>query len=66
MKGTVKTLTDKGFGFISQGGGKKDLFFHAKNLDGVSFEDLRVGDELEFDVEEGPKGPFAVNIARAA
>jgi CspA family cold shock protein len=62
MTGTIKTLTEKGFGFISIPGGKKDLFFHANNLQNVPFKDLVVGDELEFDTEEGDKGPCAVNI----
>ena len=62
MTGKIKTLTDKGFGFISMGQGKKDLFFHTKNLRNVNFEDLKVGDELEFDIDEGPKGAFATNI----
>lgn len=64
MKGTVKTLTDKGFGFISMGKGEKDMFFHSKELNNVGFEELAVGDALEFDVQEGPKGKFAVNIDR--
>lgn len=64
-RGTIKTLTEKGFGFISRGREKKDLFFHSKNLEGVKFEDLQVGDDLEFDVAEGPKGLFAENVVRA-
>lgn len=62
MEGKIKTLTDKGFGFISMGQGKKDLFFHARNLQGISYEELRAGDLLRFDVEEGDKGPYAVNV----
>lgn len=62
MKGTVKTLTEKGYGFIKPETGKKDLFFHMKNLENVRFEDLKIGDEVEFDVEEGAKGPAATNI----
>ncbi len=65
MTGKVKTLTEKGFGFISMGKGEKDMFFHLRNLHGVNFEDLQVGDELEFDVEQGDKGAYAVNIQRA-
>ncbi|MES2059816.1 MAG: cold shock domain-containing protein, partial [Patescibacteria group bacterium] len=37
MKGTIKTLTDKGFGFISREGEAKDLFFHSKELRGVTY-----------------------------
>ncbi len=62
MNGKVKTLTDKGYGFISVGGGKKDMFFHSKELRDVHFDELKVGDGLEFDVEEGQKGPFATNV----
>lgn len=62
MKGTVKTLTEKGFGFISVPGSKKDMFFHSNNLNNMRFADMKVGDEVEFDVEEGQKGPFASNI----
>lgn len=64
MVGKVKTLTEKGFGFISMGKGEKDMFFHLRNLHGVNYEDLQVGDELEFDVEQGDKGAYAVNIER--
>lgn len=64
MTGTVKTLTEKGFGFISMGKGQKDMFFHLRSLNGVNFDDLRVGDKLVFDVEEGDKGSFATNIER--
>lgn len=61
MTGKVKTLTDKGFGFINTGE-KKDMFFHLRELRNVNFEDLNVGDKLEFDVEQGEKGAFATNI----
>jgi CspA family cold shock protein len=65
MQGTIKTLTDRGFGFISQEGQAKDLFFHSKDLQGVTFDDLKVGDTLTFEVSEGQKGPAAVNVSRA-
>jgi len=64
-EGKVKTLTDKGFGFIAMGPGKKDLFFHLRELNGLDFDDLQVGDVLRFETEEGEKGLFAVNIERA-
>lgn len=63
MTGKVKTLTEKGFGFINTGE-KKDMFFHLRNLRNVGFDDLQVGDKLEFDVEQGDKGAYAVNIDR--
>ena len=65
MKGTIKTLTDKGFGFIARDGEEKDLFFHSKELKGVTFDELRVGDALAFEVANGEKGPSAVNVSRA-
>lgn len=64
MQGTIKKLTDKNFGFIAQKGGN-DLFFHANNLDGVDFRDLREGDAVSFDVEDTPKGKAAVNVKKA-
>lgn len=65
MKGTIKTLTDRGFGFISREGEAKDLFFHSKELKGVTFDELKVGDMVSFEVVDGPKGPSATNVSRA-
>lgn len=65
MTGTIKTLKDRGFGFISREGEAKDLFFHSKDLVGVTFEELREGDTLSFEVANGEKGPSAVNVQRA-
>ncbi len=65
MTGSIKKLTDKGFGFIAREGETKDLFFHTNSLVDVRFEDLREGDSVSFEVEEGPKGPSAVNVQRA-
>lgn len=65
MTGTIKTLTDRGFGFISQEGQEKDLFFHSKDLSGVTFDELKVGDKVTFEVAQGEKGPNAKNVARA-
>ena len=64
MTGKIKTLTDRGFGFISREGESKDLFFHSKDLVGVTFEELKQGDTLSFDVVEGAKGLSAVNVSR--
>lgn len=64
MRGTIKTLTEKGFGFITREGEKRDLFFHSKELNGVRYEELQVGDVLEFEMLEGEKGPYAANIVR--
>ena len=65
MTGTIKTLTDRGFGFISREGEAKDLFFHSKELNGVTFDELKVGDTVTFEIVNGEKGPAATNVARA-
>jgi CspA family cold shock protein len=57
-EGTIKRVTDKGFGFIATASGK-DLFFHRSALQGVAFEELQVGQRVEFTEGEGPKGPRA-------
>lgn len=64
QEGIIARLTDKGFGFISREGEEKDLFFHMNNLVEVEYNDLREGDKVTFDVEEGPKGLNAVNVKR--
>ena len=46
-EGTIKKLTDKGFGFIKTGG-TKDLYFHSSSLQGVSFEDLHEGQKVSY------------------
>jgi CspA family cold shock protein len=64
MNGTIKTKTDRGYGFISREGEVKDLFFHSKDLSGVTFDELQVGDVVTFDVVDGQKGPSAKNVKR--
>jgi CspA family cold shock protein len=66
QQGTIARLTDKGFGFISVDGQEKDLFFHSNELVGVSFDELREGDKLTFEVAESPKGPNAIKVSRVA
>lgn len=63
-EGTIKRLTDKGFGFIDTGGAK-DLFFHASALEGVSYEELQEGQRVTYDEGRGPKGPCAENVRPA-
>ena len=63
-EGTIKRLTDKGFGFIDTGSGK-DVFFHMSALDGVRYDDLREGQAVTFEEGEGPKGPRAENVRPA-
>ncbi len=60
-EGTIKRLTDKGFGFIDTGSGQ-DLFFHSSDLQGVSYEELREGQRVSFSEGRGPKGPRAENV----
>ena len=62
--GIIKTLTEKGFGFIAREGETKDLFFHSNDLSGVTFAELKVGDAVTFDVVDGQKGPNAQNVKR--
>jgi len=64
MEGTIKNLTDKGFGFIAVDGEEKDLFFHKNELKDVSYEELKVGDKVSFEKADSPKGPNAVNVSR--
>lgn len=64
-KGTIARLTDRGFGFITPAEGDKDVFFHARSLVDVMFDDLREGDAVTYSVEDGEKGPAATNVQRA-
>ncbi|MFP6677589.1 MAG: cold shock domain-containing protein [Pirellulaceae bacterium] len=63
-EGTIKRLTDKGFGFIDVGS-EKDLFFHSSSLEGVSYDELREGQRVSFTEARGPKGPCAENVTLA-
>lgn len=65
MNGTIKTKTDKGFGFIAREGEDKDLFFHSNDLNGVTFDELQTGAEVSFDVVKSDKGPRAENVQLA-
>jgi CspA family cold shock protein len=59
-QGTIKTLTDKGFGFIATESG--DVFFHMSALQDVQFDELRENQTVEFEIGQGPKGPRAENV----
>ena len=65
MNGTIKSKTDRGFGFIAPEGQDKDVFFHSSSLVDVTFDELQVGDAVTFDTEQSDKGPRAVNVKRA-
>ncbi|HXK18329.1 MAG TPA: cold shock domain-containing protein [Polyangiaceae bacterium] len=60
-EGTIKRVTDKGFGFIETAPGK-DVFFHMSACEGVRFEDLQPGQKVSFVEGQGPKGPRAENV----
>ena len=63
-EGTVKWFNDsKGFGFIEQAGGK-DVFVHHTAIQAEGFESLNEGDNVEFEMVEGPKGPQAANVRK--
>ena len=64
MKGTVKLFNNqKGYGFISDENGK-DVFVHYSGLAGDGFKSLDEGQKVEFDVQDGAKGPQAVNVVK--
>jgi len=65
MQGTIKKLTDKNFGFMAQEDSEQDLFFHANELAGIEFSDLKEGDAVTFEVKDTPKGPAAVEVKKA-
>ena len=60
MEGTVKRWLDRGFGFIAVEGQDDEVFVHHTSLDGIS--ELREGQKVEFEIEDGPKGPRAKNV----
>lgn len=67
MTGSIVRLNDRGFGFIKPDEGDKDVFFHARSLsEGLMYDDLREGDKVTFEMEDGPKGPAAANVQRVA
>ena len=64
-QGKIARLTDRGFCFISREGVEKDLFFHSKELQNVQFDELKVGDQMQFEVTQSEKGPNATKVSRA-
>jgi len=65
LKGTVKWFNSKkGFGFIEREDKEKDAFVHASAVKAAGMRYLNEGDKLEFTLEDGPKGPSAVNLKK--
>ena len=61
--GTVKWFNEeKGFGFITQDNGEKDVFVHFRSIQGDGFKTLKEGQQVQFNVEDGQKGPQAANV----
>ncbi len=60
-EGTIKRLTDKGFGFIATGDGT-EYFFHQSAVQGARYDELREGQRVSFTIGQGPKGPRAENV----
>ena len=62
-KGKInKIIRDRGFGFIDDTDGR-EVFFHRSSLVGVTFESLKGDETVEFEVENSPKGPRAINVS---
>ena len=67
MNGKVKLFNDqKGYGFIEREDKEKDVFIHVSALRDAGMKGLEEGQALTFDIEEGPKGPNAVNLQKSA
>ncbi|HBO23587.1 MULTISPECIES: transcription antiterminator/RNA stability regulator CspE [unclassified Providencia] len=63
MKGQVKWFNEsKGFGFITPADGSKDVFVHFSAIQGAGFKTLAEGQQVEFTIENGAKGPAAANV----
>jgi CspA family cold shock protein len=62
--GTIKRITDKGFGFIAAADGT-EYFFHRSACTSTPFDSMREGDNVTFTIGQGPKGPRAENVRPA-
>lgn len=62
LKGVIKKLNEKGFGFITPEGEQKDIFFHRNDLVDADFDTLREGETVTFEKEASDKGPRAVKV----
>jgi len=65
VTGTVKWFNDaKGFGFISQDNGGSDVFVHFSAIQDSGYKSLAEGQKVEFELQDGPKGPQAANVTK--
>lgn len=66
MKGVIKRMNEKGFGFITpEEGGDKDVFFHANDCTAGNFKEMHEGDNVNFEMGNSPKGPKATGVTLA-
>ena len=66
ITGTVKWFNDaKGFGFITPTDGGKDVFVHHSAIEGGGFKSLAEGQKVQFELQQGPKGPSAAKVQPA-
>jgi CspA family cold shock protein len=64
-KGTVKWFnSSKGYGFITPEDGSRDVFVHHKSIQGEGYKSLDEGQSVEYEVQQGQKGPEAINVAK--
>ncbi|MFH1798896.1 MAG: cold-shock protein [Candidatus Omnitrophota bacterium] len=64
-KGTVKWFNNsKGYGFITPEDGKQDVFVHHNSIQGEGYKSLNEGQSVEFEIQQGKKGPEAINVAK--
>ncbi len=65
-KGTVKWFNNsKGYGFITPEDGSQDVFVHHSSIQGEGYKSLDEGQSVEFEVQQGEKGPEAINVAKS-